>query len=380
LSENDFISTTDHYIGTRTWNINPNNFITPVATLNIPSSQLPGQYHVGWIMTSSVAEYTNDNNTVAIGPEKLTVTLGATTPPAATLVAPNGTISDTTPTYTWNAVANATYYYLWVNDSTGNKIKTWYTSAAVGCASGTGTCSVTPATTLASGAGKWWIQTWNPSGSGFWSAPMGFTVSSSVPPATTLASPSGVISDTTPAYTWNAVTNATYYYLWVNDSTGNKIKTWHTAAAAGCASGTGTCSVTPATTLASGAGKWWIQTWNPSGYGLWSAPMGFTVSSSTVPPAATLVAPSGAISDTTPTYTWNAVANATYYYLWVNDSSGNKIKTWYTAAAAGCSSGTGTCSVTPAKTLAGGAGRWWIQTWNPSGYGPWSAVKNFSVI
>ena len=82
-----------------------------------------------------------------------------------------------------------------------------------------------------------------------------------------------------------------------------------------------------------------------------------------LPPKATLVSPSGNIATTTPTYTWNQVATATWYELYVNDSgTSGKIQQWYTAAQAGCSSGTGTCSVTPSTGLAAGAAQWWIQT------------------
>ena len=98
-----------------------------------------------------------------------------------------------------------------------------------------------------------------------------------------------------------------------------------------------------------------------------------------LPPAATLTAPTGTIYDTTPTYTWNRVPTSTWYYLWVDDSTGNKIQTWYTASQAGCAGGTGTCSVTPGTVLAKGAGTWWIQTWNDLGYGPWSAGMAFTV-
>ena len=78
-------------------------------------------------------------------------------------------------------------------------------------------------------------------------------------------------------------------------------------------------------------------------------------------------------------YTWNAVSNAAWYYLWVNDSTGAKVTTWYAAAQAGCATGTGTCSVTPSVTLASGAAQWWIQTWNDNGYGPWSTGMAFIV-
>lgn len=99
-------------------------------------------------------------------------------PNAATPESPSGTITDTTPTYTWNAVSNAAWYCLYVNDSTGNKInQQWYTAATAGCGSGKGTCSVTPATVLNEGAGQWYIRTYNSLGLGPWSSPMSFTVS-----------------------------------------------------------------------------------------------------------------------------------------------------------------------------------------------------------
>ena len=204
-----------------------------------------------------------------------------------------------------------------------------------------------------------------------------------LPGKATLISPSGTITENSPTYTWNAVENSTYYYLWVNDSTGEKkILKWYTADQAGCGDGTGECSVTPATQIADGAAKWWIQTWNDSGYGPWSAGMSFTLDTGTsVPPGkATLISPSGKITENSPTYTWNAVENSTWYYLWVNDTTGDqKILIWYTDDDANCGDGTGDCSVTPATEIADGAATWWIQTWNEFGDGPWSAGMSFTV-
>jgi hypothetical protein len=107
--------------------------------------------------------------------------------------------------------------------------------------------------------------------------------------------------------------------------------------------------------------------------------MVFTVFASGSPGKATLISPSGAINTTTPSYSWNAVSNSTWYYLWVSDSTGAKIKQWFTAAQAGCGSGSGTCKVTPGTALAQGSGSWWIQTWNNVGSGLWSDRMDFTV-
>jgi len=99
----------------------------------------------------------------------------AAAPGKATLVSPVGTISNNTPTYTWNAVSNSRWYNLLVIDSTGTSINEWYSAAQTGCGGGSGLCSITPSTALAIGSGKWWIQTWNSEGSA-WSNSLSYTL------------------------------------------------------------------------------------------------------------------------------------------------------------------------------------------------------------
>jgi hypothetical protein len=195
------------------------------------------------------------------------------------------------------------------------------------------------------------------------------------PGAATLVSPNGAITNTTPTYTWNKVNASTWYYLWVNNPAGTPvIQQWYQSSAV-C--GASTCSVTPSVTLSGGNHQWWIQTWNDGGYGPWSSAMNFSVGTVAPPGAATLVSPNGAITDTTPTYTWNKVNASTWYYLWVNNPAGTPvIQQWYESSAV-C--GASTCSVTPSVTLSGGNHQWWILTWNDAGYGPWSNARNFSL-
>jgi hypothetical protein len=204
------------------------------------------------------------------------------------------------------------------------------------------------------------------------------TVNEILPVAATLTSPTGAIGESyNPTYTWNKVSNATWYYLYVTGPSGNLIAQWHQASAV-CVGET--CSVTPDTILDVGAHTWWILTYNSVGNGPYSAGMAFSTSMPSTPPGVvTTLTPSGSIgTNYNPTYTWDKVAGATLYYLWVNGPGGNVLNKWYTSAQANCT-GT-TCSVTPATTLAGGAHIWWVQPWNPAGYGNWSSDKTFSTL
>ena len=293
-------------------------------------------------------------------------------PGKATLTSPTSSIGTNNPTYRWNEVSGATWYYLWVDGPSGNIFKQWYTSAQANC-NGT-TCSVAGATPdLGGGLHTWWVQTWGDAGSGPWSDGMTFTPPTPVVPgAATLTSPSGSVATNNPTYTWNEVSGASWYYLWVNGPSGNIFKQWYTAAQAGC-NGT-TCSVAGVTPgLGTGNYTWWVQTYNAAGSGPWSDGKTFTPA---IPGKATLTSPNGSIGTNNPTYTWNEVSGSTWYYLWVNGPSGAVITQWYTSAEANCN-GT-TCSVTPNMSLSAGSHTWWIQTWNPAGVGPWSDSMNFT--
>ena len=100
-----------------------------------------------------------------------------------------------------------------------------------------------------------------------------------------------------------------------------------------------------------------------------------------VPAAPTPVSPSGSIVDETPAFRWLPVPDAAGYRLRVRkgavDLSTHDLE--YTAPAAGCPTGTGVCSVTPAAPLTQGAHTFWIQAFNANGAGPWSAGSDFDI-
>lgn len=347
---------------------------------------------------------------------------GYAVPGRPTGIAPTGTIATNNPTYQWTPPAGgADTYRLWVDDGSGpHVIDEVFTEAVAGCVGGVGTCSVTASTTIASGSGTWWVLGTNTDGDGPWSAGVQFTLSAS--PAT-LVSPTGTITTATPTYIWNAVSGASSYRVYVEDTGASpRIDTTMTPTAAGCASGMGTCSYTSGTSVAAGAATWWVQTSGTGGP--WSSGMSFTVDLScpggcddgqpctddacdpmlgcthtsdamnacddgnacTVGDACnsrgicqasdqnscrvTPIGPTGSDPGQSPTFTWTGVPGVTTYRLYVVDAANQgsltgdapAVDSQVTAAAAGCPGGVGTCSFAPPVTLSPGRALFWVQT------------------
>ena len=305
-----------------------------------------------------------------------TRTLRIRTPGETNLLNPSGTISDTTPTYSWQKVTDATWYRLYVNRGSSNVYAKWLSSSDYSCSGST--CSYTPTTVLASGDHTWWVQTWNSYGYGPWSNSKNFTVAGCLDPGkVTLTSPSGVISTSTPTYRWVGDGPATWYRLYVWNDTDSKLVVDEWKAESTVCSGTA-CSYNPGVAVEADNHRWWIQTWNScGGYGPWSNSLSFSRGK---PAKATLISPSGTIYTNNPSYRWYAVPTATWYKLYVYDYTTNQavIDQWYTAASAGCSSGTGTCELFPNKTLNQGSHRWWLMAFNGL-YGDWSNSLAFNV-
>ena len=309
-------------------------------------------------------------------------------PPATpTQISPNGSVSTTTPTYTWNGVSGAASYNLLVQNTSGVLINTSYTAAAAGCSAG-GTCSVMPTTALVNGSSyNWFVNAVNAGGTSAWSSGLMITANTGpapTPPAPPVtSSPNGTITTATPAYSWAASTGATSYYLLVQNTSGVVIGQTYTDSALGCVGG-GTCTITPSTALTNGSAyNWFVNASNSVGTSAWSAAKSITVSTGpapTVPAAPTTVTPTGTITTATPSYTWNAIAGVTSYELLAQNTAGVALDLTYTATAAGCAAGTGTCTVTPANALTNGAAyNWFVRATNTIGTGAWSAPRTITV-
>ena len=105
----------------------------------------------------------------------------------------------------------------------------------------------------------------------------------------------------------------------------------------------------------------------------------FSIRVPRIPGAPSLVAPSGPIGEAQTEFSWNATINSSWYLLYVEDDGSPVLSNWYTAAAAGCSTG-GTCRITSPAPLAYGAYRWRIRAWSEAGYGGFSDASTFELV
>ncbi len=299
------------------------------------------------------------------------------TPPAKpTLIAPQGEINGSTPTYTWQALDNAEAYLLQVYDSeasTAHVLK-WYSAAEAGCVNGF--CSITPNMPLNPGNVVWWVKASNKAGTGALSDPMFFVVIEEQPDQVILVSPSGSMTERTSTFKWHVANGATWYYLWINDPAGQRFTKWYSSKEAGCVED---CQVNISDDLLKKEVEytWWVLSWNSAGNGLWSESQTFILPGT--PSVIEAISPVGKIENRSTPFVWRNVPSATWYYLWINKESTEYYKKWYTANEAACSVQTDSCQVTLPTLLKNGKYRWWVQTWNEAGYGPWNKAVDFQL-
>ena len=193
-------------------------------------------------------------------------------PAAATLLSPQGFESNPTPTFVWDSVPGATWYYLWVQDEREVVHVQWYTASVAGCLGG-GNCAISPGV-APYGEASWYIQTWNDQGYGPWSLGSQFSTVSTSPDAPVLLSPSGIGAGSNPLFRWQPAEYATWYQLWISDDNVVIHDQWYRASDLGCAGALYTCQQVAPVSV-SGSAVWYLRSWNQRGYGPWSTPLYF---------------------------------------------------------------------------------------------------------
>jgi len=177
-----------------------------------------------------------------------------------------------------------------------------------------------------------------------------------------LLAPLSAVSTPRPTFTWEAVPGAQTYQIWIGTSTGRIIE--------GDIVGT---SWTPSQDLPEGSIRWWIRDMASTSGG-WSDVGNASIGAGSVSGPTQVLSPTGSGTDTTPTFTWQAIAGSSRYILHVQDlTSGNVVIRENQLT---------TTSYTPTTALASGSYRVWVKAIGSSGQftdGIWSSAVDFSI-
>ena len=274
-----------------------------------------------------------------------------------TPILPIGTITDVTPTYTWTVVPGATQYmYQVVQGSTVIYTKTVSSSVCNGS-----TCSSTPSTQLGGGDYSWRVKAYV----GAWKNYSGWKAFK-VKTIPTVVAPIGVTPATSPTYKWSAIQSASQYNFQVVK--GGTLLYSLTIGKNQCDSNI--CSYNTSRLLSDGVYSWRVRSYIG---GVWRKFSPWT--SFTVKAQPGLVAPVGTITDTTPTYTWKIVPDASKYaYQLIKN--GNQVY-YKEVSTAGC--GSTTCSSTPSTVLGYGTYTWRARAYVGTAWRTYSAAKTFTI-
>lgn len=324
----------------RQTNLSTNSF---ASTISLPA----GTYRAwvrGYSATNQVSNWSDQLNFTVVAPAAPTVT------------GPSGVVPNGTPTFAWSSTTGAATYDLWVDNLTTGATKVVYQT-------GLNSTSFTPTTPLGTGNYRFWVRANNDAGSsGAWSTGGDFTVDVALPAVPTFNSPSaGTTSNNQVSYSWNAVSGATRYELWVtNASTGALVTRQENLTATSFSTGS---------PLAAGGYVAWIRSFDSTGGTRgWSPALNFSVALPAVP---TLIGPTGTQSNGTPTFTWSAVSGADKYDLYVANAQGAVVIRQQTL--------TGT-TYTPTTALPRGSYTAWIRSLSSLGESAgWSIAQTFAV-
>jgi len=257
-------------------------------------------------------------------------------------------LTDGSASFAWSvADPAATWYRLWISRNGKKYADLWLTQR-----------SWSPEGGLRDGDYAWAVQTYNDDGYGPWSSPRYLSVEIPTPGRVSLQAPGdGVtLAERKPLLSWTAATPpATWYRVWINRNGTSYRAFW-----------TDDRSWRSEQSMSLGDYRWWVRTWASGKYGRWSVGRDFSIRKQ-LPAAAQLLTPADkeVVDRSNPRSSWESgVPAATWYRLWIERNGVPYVDTW-------------TQETSWRSVLLGGSYTWWIQTWNPSGYGPWSKGRNF---
>jgi predicted phage tail protein len=276
--------------------------------------------------------------------------------PVPAIVGPAGSTTDKAPAFSWTIVPGANHYDLWVSDLT--------TGQVLENPDVTGTSFTFSQLLVPDHSYESWVRAFDSNGfASGWSAGLSVTLPPLAVPVP--KSPTNLIGDTTPTFSWNAVAGANHYDVWVSDLTTGQVL--HNPEVTDN-------SFTFTQPLVSGHNyRYWVREFDDAGNAsAWSSPVDFGVSLVATPAG---FGPSSSTTSTTPQFTWYAVTGADHYEIWVNNlTTGQAQVLWNTNVQ-------GTTWSSPVALSAGDTYRWWVRAFDSAGdVSFWSSALDFTVV
>jgi uncharacterized protein (TIGR03790 family) len=276
-------------------------------------------------------------------------TANATALASPVVSAPGPAIDTQRPQISWNTVAGAISYDVWVNNlSTGE--------AQIFRKTVNGT-SVAPSTDLGIGKFRVWVRAIASGHQSAWSTGRDFTIRT---PASFAAID---VKQTTsrPTLSWIPLPGAAKYDFWLNNLTTGQPQVIRNSQLT-------VANLTPGTSLQIGKYRMWVRGIDASGLAAaWSTPVTFDV---VTPPT-----PDSSINSTfdrTPEFRWAAVSGAVYYDVYIRNMTTGSVSTYPRNIAA--------TQWTPSSNLSDGPYRWWVQAVSAQGFrSAWSSAVDIYV-
>jgi len=276
------------------------------------------------------------------------------TPATITSPAPNTVIASSKfPTIVWTAIPDAVRYELWVNNLTTGQARVIYRVGANALT----TTSYVSTENLLSATYTIWVRGLNPSGeAGLWSLPTTHTV---LAPPVIKQPVGGGTFDTTPTFSWTAVTGSTSYDVHVADAKTNVVVLRNKFVK--------TTTLTATTDVPSGEYRLWVRAQSGNSFSAWSVPSTFSIG---LPPKITSAKTVG--TPAKPQFTWTTISGTERYELWVNNAATNVRVIYETNLT--------NTTFTSATTLAAGTYRVWVRAVSTMGeITAWSAPVDLVI-
>jgi hypothetical protein len=317
------------------------------STLNTSWSASPGSYY--W----RVSAYSGSLQGPWSSVWSFTIPVPPPPPPVVTLQSPANSSTASSPvTFQWLPVSGATYYQVQASTTSSFSVLSYYSGAA-------GTSNTW--SNVPPGTYYWRVTYYIGTTQGPWSAVWSFTIPVTPPSAPTLLTPSnGSTQSSSVAFSWQPVSEATYYQIEVSQTSGFTTLVLD--------NGTTSTSVTASGGLP-GTYYWRVSAYNGLLQGPWSAIWSFVIPQ---PPLnqVILTAPANGSTIAGPTLKWQGLIHAISYGVQVATDPGfsnvviNEVDT-------------GTSR--PWISAPPGTYYWRVYARGVAAYGPWSKIWSFTV-